>query len=304
MRAAYTGGLALCAVLLAACFASQAGQLADDPDAPWIPGLPIANSFAGIVDVNSDPSGAEAITSLGGSCRTPCSLEVTAEGPFTVSFSHEGHESTTVEVKIQHARMGVSERKFAPNPVFAHLAPVAVAPPPAPPKKTVTAAPPPQASPKKPTAAASQPAARHAPAQPARPVEAKPTAALNSGPIVVPADAARSMAQPPQAEPSKPAAAAPPTAPAAAAPPAWPVEVKPIPGGPLIVPQRAARPAPAQPVPAEMKPTAGTNSGPPSAPADAARSSDNPVARRWLENFDKPAADQAPDQKTNPCRGC
>src|SRR6266700_3576695 len=112
MLAAYIWGLVLCSVLMAGCFASQAGQLADDPDAPWIPGLPVANSFAGIVELDSDPSGAEVTTSLGSGCRTPCSLEVSAEGPFTVTFTHEGHESTTVEVKIQHARMGVSERKF------------------------------------------------------------------------------------------------------------------------------------------------------------------------------------------------
>ncbi len=65
MRAAYIRGFLLCAVL-AGCFAAQAaqaGQLADDPDAPWIPGLPIANSFAGIVELDSDPSGAEATTS-------------------------------------------------------------------------------------------------------------------------------------------------------------------------------------------------------------------------------------------------
>ncbi len=93
MRAAYIRGLVLCAVPLAGCFAAQAGQLADDPDAPWIPGLPIANSFAGIVELDSDPSGAEATTSLGGSCRTPCALELSAEGPFTVTFTHEERRS-------------------------------------------------------------------------------------------------------------------------------------------------------------------------------------------------------------------
>ena len=219
MRAASICGV-YCAVLLAGCFAAQAGQLADDPDAPWIPGLPIANSFAGIVELNSDPSGAEAATSLGGGCRTPCSLEVSAEGPFTVTFTHEGYESTTVQVKIQHARMGVSDRKFAPNPVVAQLASLAPpAPPPTAPKKPVATAQPRHAAPRKPVAAAAQPAARP-----------------------------------------------------------------------------AARPAPAQPAwPTEVKPIAGINSGP-IVPAAAPRSND-PVARRWLENFDKPAPDQAPDKK-------
>ena len=214
MRAGYIRGL-LCAVVLAGCFGAQAGQLADDPDAPWVPGLPIANSFAGIVNLDSDPSGAEATTSLGGGCRTPCSLEVAADGPFTVTFTHEGYASATVQVKIQHARMGVSERQFTPNPVSAQLAPVAEPAPPQPaPKKTIATPRPPQPAPKEPVAAA-QPAAQPAPAQPAP------------------------------------------------AQPAWPAEVKPI---------------------------AGINSGR-IVPADAARSRDDAVARRWLENFDKPAPD-------------
>ena len=184
MRAAYIWGLVLGAVLLAGCFASQAGQLAEDPDAPWIPGLPIANSFAGIVDLDSDPSGTEVTTSLGGECRTPCSLEVSAEGPFTVTFTHEGYAPTTVQVKIQHARMGVSERKFAPNPVFAQLAPVAKPlPVQAAHGKPVPAAQPAQAAPRKPVAAV-QSAARPGPAQPAWPAEPKPKAGNNSSPIV------------------------------------------------------------------------------------------------------------------------
>jgi len=253
-----------CAVLLAGCFAAQAGQLADDPDAPWIPGLPIANSFAGIVELDSDPSGAEATTSLGGSCLTPCALELSAEGPFTVTFTHEGYEPTTVQVKIQHARMGVSERKFAPNPVSAQLAAVAPPPPPpapkAPPKKPVATAQPPQAAPRKPVAAV-QPAARPAPAQSGGPAEAKPIAGINARPIV-PADAARSNAQPPQAAPEKLGTAGQSPAPSVPAQAAWPAEVKPI---------------------------TGINSGPIVPPA-ASRSSDT-VGRRWLENFDKPASD-------------
>jgi hypothetical protein len=217
MRAAYIRGLVLCAVLVAGCFVSQAGQLADDPDASWIPGLPIANSFAGVVDLDSNPPGAEVTTSLGSGCRTPCSLEVTAEEPFTVTFTHEGYVSAIVRVKIQHARMGVSNRKFAPNPVFAELAPVPKLerPQPAPTKKPVAATKPPQASPEKPVAAvppaqaaprkpvaAAPPAAQPAPAQPAPPQAApaqsiwpEPVAAAGfivKGHTTPPADAARS----------------------------------------------------------------------------------------------------------------
>jgi hypothetical protein len=247
MRAAYIRGV-LCAALLAGCFAAQAGQLADDPDAPWVPGLPIANSFAGIVELDSDPADAVATTSLGGSCRTPCALELSAEGPFTVTFTREGYEPTTVEVKIQHARMGVSERKFAPNPVVAQLAAVAPLPPAPAPKKPVATAHPPKAAPRKPVAAV-QPAAQ---------------------PIVQPA------AQPavqPAAQPAVQPAAQPAVQPAAQ---------------PTVQP--AARPVPAPSTwPAEVKPIPGINSGQ-IVPAAPPRSSDTPVARRWLENF-KPASE-------------
>jgi len=276
MRAAYIAGSALCAVLLGGTFGAQAGKLSEDPDAPWIPGLPIANSFSGVLDLDSNPSGAEATTSLGSGCRTPCSLEITAEGPFTVTFTQEGYEPTSVEVKIQHARMGVSERKFAPNPVSAQLVAVAPPPPPAPPKKTIATVRPPHA-PGKPARAA-QPA-RGEPARGGFPAESKPIAPA----AIAPAETARSTlqppqaaptaqpptAQPPQAAPKEPVARTQPASPAAAPPPArqapapppWPVEAKPIPGGPLVVRSRE-------------------------------NSADNPVAKRWLDDPAKPADQQ------------
>jgi hypothetical protein len=211
MRAAYIQGMVLCGVLVAGCFVSEAGQLADGPDAPWIPGLLIANSFAGVVDLNSNPSGAEVTTSLGSGCRTPCSLEVTAEGPFTVTFTHEGYVSATVQVKIEHARMGVSNRKFAPNPVFAELAPVpkpeqqlaptkkpiaATRQPPASSKKSDPAVPPAEAALRKPVATAppaAQPASTQA--EPAQSIWPEPVAAAGfivKGHTTAPADPARS----------------------------------------------------------------------------------------------------------------
>jgi len=215
MRAVHVWGIALGGVLLAGCFAARAGQLSDDLDAPWIPGLPIADSFAGIVELDSDPSGAEVTTSLGGRCRTPCSLEVSAEGPFTATFTHEGYAPSTLEVKILHAKMGVSNRQFAPNPVLAHLDPAAPPPPPAPapkvaPKKPVARAQPPHAAPSKSMTIAQPPSA-----VPSKPVAATPPPpAVPSKPVAV--------SQPPQA--AQPAAAL------APAPPPWPTEVKPIAG--------------------------------------------------------------------------
>jgi PEGA domain len=201
MRAAHMLGSTLCAALLAGCGAWQPEVPAGFADMPLFPGLRVSKSLAGVVDLASDPSGAQVTTSLGAGCQTPCSLEVSTDGPFTVTFTHEGYTPTTVPVKIQRGQAGVSDPKFAPNPVLAQLSPAA--------KPT-----PPQTAPRKPVAAA-QPAARPAPAQVA-----------------------------------------------------WP---EPVAG--FIVKRSAT------------------------APADAPRPSDNLVARRWLESFDKPASDQDPDKK-------
>jgi len=286
MRAAHNFGLVLGAVLAAGCFGSQAGKLSDDPDAPWIPGLPVADQFAGLIDLDSTPSGAEATTSLGGSCHTPCSLEVTAEGPFTVTFTHEGFEPTTMTVKIQHAKMGVSERQFSPNPLLASLAPVEPPPPPPPPpKKPVAKLTPPHAVPRRPAAAALPPGAA------ANPVfvvpshlmpEAMPKPAVTAPPLVMPEKPAATV--PAHVSPEKPVAAPPPTE----GPPQNPIAATPAP---------AAKPVPAPPAwPTEVKPIDGINAGP-IVPRDQSRSRDNPVAQRWIDKADKPAADKDADKK-------
>jgi hypothetical protein len=65
----------------------------------------------------SDPPGASATTSVGGSCRTPCALQVTAASSFTVTFAREGADPVTLPVEVGDGP------KFTPNPVFAYLAP-------------------------------------------------------------------------------------------------------------------------------------------------------------------------------------
>jgi hypothetical protein len=122
MRVVQIAALAACAVLLAGCGGTHQYSTVD-----WLLGrvpayLPDPKPLSGILDLNSEPRGAEVKTSLGASCRTPCSLEVTAEAPFTVTFSHEGYVSSTVNVKIQPGEQGVSDPKFTPNPVVGQLA--------------------------------------------------------------------------------------------------------------------------------------------------------------------------------------
>ena len=286
MRAAHSWALMLGAVLAAGCFAARAATLADDPEAPWIPGLPVAKQFAGLLDLDSTPSGAEATISLGGSCHTPCSLEVTAEGPFTITFTYEGYEPTTITVKILHAKMGVSERQFSPNPVLASLAPVEPPPPPPPPpKKPVAKLTPPHAVPKRPAATALPPGAAANPVfvVPSRLMpDATPKPAVTAPPLVMPEKPAATV--PANVSPEKPLAAPPPTE----APPKNPVAAMPPP---------AAKPMPASPAwPTEVKPIDGINAGP-IVPRDQSRSRDNPVSQRWIGNVDKPAADKDAEKK-------
>jgi hypothetical protein len=86
--------------------------------------------------IESDPPGADAKTSLGPSCRTPCMVPVSASQPFTVSYALNGYMPQTIEVVPRvpeparfdpEASMSSSGPDLSPNPVFAQLQP---APPP------------------------------------------------------------------------------------------------------------------------------------------------------------------------------
>ena len=96
--------------------------------------------------LESDPPGADAKTSLGPSCRTPCMIPVPADRPFTVNYSLNGYMPQVVQVGPRTANVGSVDLaggdadnfggpglpELAPNPVYAQLQP---APPPAPVKK-------------------------------------------------------------------------------------------------------------------------------------------------------------------------
>lgn len=91
--------------------------------------------------IESDPPGADAKTSLGASCRTPCMIPIAADREFTVSYALNGFipqvvtvtprmpETTRLEPEVGGTPAAPD---LSPNPVFAQLQP---APPPAPPKK-------------------------------------------------------------------------------------------------------------------------------------------------------------------------
>ena len=107
--------------------------------------LPANSSGANVsLTIESDPPGADASTSLGPSCRTPCMIPVPADRSFTVSYSLNGYLPQAIQVGPRGAEAavdvaGAPSRRYAaampeltPNPVYAQLQP---APPPAPSRK-------------------------------------------------------------------------------------------------------------------------------------------------------------------------
>jgi len=135
---------------------------------------------AGLVSVavESDPPGAEARASTGGAaCRTPCRLNVAADGPFTVTVALNGYVPQSVPVRLmqpQDPRLGSEETGEAgitsrvdPNPIYVELE-RAPTPAPAVKKKQPPRRPAPTAANRVPTTAAGPSAAPPAPApQPA-----------------------------------------------------------------------------------------------------------------------------------------
>jgi hypothetical protein len=78
------------------------------------------------INFESQPPGAEAKTSTGQTCRTPCSLAIPADKGFSVTFTLVGYQPATEEVQL--VSMGDGTSKLRPDPVLVELAPAA--PPP------------------------------------------------------------------------------------------------------------------------------------------------------------------------------
>ena len=114
------------------------------------------------VQLESTPPGADARTSVGPGCKTPCAVTVLPpETGFTVSFALPGTQGATVPVQVIREPGGTFSSdtfKVAPNPVFAELRPAGPPPKPAKPMRPKR---------RKPAAAAPDTAA--APADPAFP---------------------------------------------------------------------------------------------------------------------------------------
>jgi len=87
------------------------------------------------VRFESTPPGAEAKTSNGQTCRTPCALALPTNAPITVTFTLNGYLPDSEDLDPVSAGSGVPE--FHPNPVQVELMPAP--PPPKPLKKPARA---------------------------------------------------------------------------------------------------------------------------------------------------------------------
>jgi hypothetical protein len=105
------------------------------------------------IRLDSSPPGADAKTSLGPGCKTPCSVSVPApDNSFSVDFSMDKFLPQTVQVQVIHNTGAFNTSPpivFDPNPVVAELQP---------------AAPPPRRHPRKPHAPRTAAAPAAAPA--------------------------------------------------------------------------------------------------------------------------------------------
>lgn len=82
------------------------------------------------VRFESEPPGAEAKTSNGQTCRTPCALALPVDAPLTVTFTLTGYLPETET--LEPIALSGSPTVFRPNPVLVQLS---AAPPPPPAKK-------------------------------------------------------------------------------------------------------------------------------------------------------------------------
>jgi hypothetical protein len=120
------------------------------------------------VQLDSVPTGADARTSLGPGCKTPCSVAVPVpDAGFSVTYTLNKFLPATVPVQVIRIPGDFStpaSTTIDPNPVVAELQPAG--PPPRAPRKTVT---PKKPKPPKSTAAAPAGSPFPNPAQPAPP---------------------------------------------------------------------------------------------------------------------------------------
>ena len=127
------------------------------------------------VQLDSVPQGADARTSLGPGCKTPCAVAVPApDSGFSVTYTMNKFQPVTVPVQVIRIPGDFSSpgsTTFDPNPVVAELQPAG--PPPKPSRKMMRPKPKKPKPPKDAAAPAGSPFPN--PAQPAAPAPPPPT---------------------------------------------------------------------------------------------------------------------------------
>jgi hypothetical protein len=117
------------------------------------------------IQLESTPSGADARTSFGPGCKTPCAVNAPVpDGNFTVTFTLDSFQPVTIPVQISGSPAGImtpGTTRIDPNPVVAQLQPIV---PPKPERKPVRSK-----KPSKPAAPAAAGPAFPAPGQAAQP---------------------------------------------------------------------------------------------------------------------------------------
>jgi len=109
--------VAACGLAVAACSMSM-------------PSLDFFKSGPGteVLRVESEPPGADARTSQGQSCRTPCELTVQSGGEMTVSYALNGYQPQTLQVRPETPPQSYGEGggavRLQPNPIYAELQPL------------------------------------------------------------------------------------------------------------------------------------------------------------------------------------
>ncbi len=142
---------------------------------PGMPSFSFGSPAATTVQFESEPAGAEATTSTGQTCRTPCAQSISAT-EFTVTFNLSGYQPQTVPVRFAGSTDPIDPNtgmapapRLVPNPVFVER--VGAAPPPAARRRP----PPPRRT--QPTASAPRPAAPAAQQQQPAPAAPAPAPA-------------------------------------------------------------------------------------------------------------------------------
>jgi hypothetical protein len=107
------------ALLLAAC--SSDSDVFKNPD--WFKsGSFRMEPVLETVRFESEPPGADAKTSIGQSCRTPCALALPGNKPFDVTFTLAGFQPDVEKVEL--FAVGDGTTQLRPNPVLAELTPL------------------------------------------------------------------------------------------------------------------------------------------------------------------------------------